>query len=208
VRNFFCIDSVLDRSHSGWLIGLTQDEIKTPLCYKTKVIYIGKNINGEIIKVQEGNHIGKILIIPFQYKDKNTYISYLSKDIQFDSTFLKLNRNKRILWINNLGEFAVKIDSGIPKGKYYLQIPERPVLKKFNPNYFNESLGGSRFAQSWFRLVSEKGKFKDIFLHYGSYSDGCITVINNSKFSVWNKIYLALMKCRLNKKYLTSLVVI
>jgi len=75
-------------------------------------------------------------------------------------------------------------------------------------DYFNESIGGSRFAQTWFRLIPEEGIPGDVFLHYGSYSEGCLTVINSKDFSVWNKIYLELMQCRESSMHVASLFVV
>ncbi|KKP66101.1 MAG: hypothetical protein UR68_C0032G0013 [Candidatus Roizmanbacteria bacterium GW2011_GWA2_35_19] len=207
MRKFFCINDVLDREHSGWLNGLTEDEIKTPLCYKTKVSLNNKNPNGEIIRVEEGIHKEKILTLPYKYKDKKTNISYLSTELPASKISLKLFRNKKILFVENVGKFNVEVDKKIVKGKYNLLIPERPILKILNPEYFSEKIGGSRFVETWFRMISEKGKQEDIFLHYGSYSKGCVTVLNNRSFSVWNKIYLTLMSCRLNNKYLAALLI-
>jgi len=204
-NNYFYIDDVLDRQHCGWLEGLTEDEIPVPLCYKTRVILLDEGKRGQTIKVKEGTHKGTILTIPYKYQDRDAVISFLSKSRSIKKTSLNLNTKTKILYIKNIGSFPVKISSSIKLGTYSLQIPIRPIKKIFNPDYFDEKNGGSRFVQTWFRLIPTEGILEDIFLHYGSFSKGCITVLSNKKLSVWNKIYLALTQSRVNDAYVSSL---
>lgn len=206
-NNIFYVEDVLDRKHSGWLEGLTSDEIATTLCYKTKVSLLSESKNNQIIKVEEGGHKDAVLTIPFKYQDKDAAVSYLSRNRENRKFSLVLNKNKKTLEIKTIGLFPVEVSPDIAEGIYTLQIPIRPIKKTFNPDYYDESIGGSRFVQTWFRLIPKKGVLNDIFLHYGSYSKGCITVINSKEFPVWNKIYLTLMQSRLDDKYLASLLV-
>ncbi len=205
-QNFY-IEDVLDREHAGWLEGLTQDGIKVPLCYKTKVTLLDETGKAQNIKVEEGEHKGTILSIPFRYRDKDAAVSYLSKNREKNKRSLILHKTKNTLEIITIGMFKVEISPDIISGIYKLQIPTRPIKKPLNPDYYNENVGGSRFVETWFRLTPTKGVLKDVFLHYGSYSKGCIAVINNKEFSVWNKIYLILMESRLDDNYVATLLV-
>lgn len=205
--NFFYIDDVLDRQHVGWLEGLTKDEILIPLCYKTEVILLDEDKKNQVIKVREGAHKDTILTIPYKYQDNNVVVSFLSKSRSIKKTSLNLNTKTKMLDVKNVGLFPVEISSDIKLGAYNLQMPIRPIKKILNSDYFDERIGGSRFVQTWFRLILTEGILEDTFLHYGSFSKGCITVLNNKELSVWNKIYLALTQSRLNDMYVSTLYI-
>lgn len=205
--SLFYVDDVLDRQHVGWLEGLTEDEILVPLCYKTEVILIGENKKGQIIKVNEGGHKGATLTIPYKYRDSDALVSFLSKSSSRNKTSLNLNTKTKILNFKKVWFFPVEISPNVKHGEYKLQIPIRPIKKIFNPDYFDEKIGGSRFVETWFRLIPTEGILEDTFLHYGSFSKGCITVLNNKELSVWNKIYLTLTQSRLNDMYVSTLYI-
>lgn len=205
--NFFYIDDVLDRQCVGWLEGSTKDKILIPLCYKTEVTLLDEDKKSQVIKVNEGTHKNTILKIPYKYKDSSTTVSFLSKSRNIKKISLYLNSKTKILDVKNVGLFPVEISSDIRLGAYNLQIPSRPIKKVLNADYFDERIGGSRFAQTWFRLIPTKSILEDAFLHYGSFSKGCITVLNNKKLSVWNRIYLTLIQSRLNDTHVSTLYV-
>ncbi len=206
-NNILAIGDVLDRTYSGWLEGINDEGIVIPLCYSTRVKHIEEVRNAQKILIIEGLHKGKIVIISYKYKDRGAKMSFLTPQIVFHKATLKLNKMKKELVIPKVGTFSVADTRSIQYGKYKLQIPERPITKPLNPEYFDENIGGSRFSQTWFRLIPEKGNPGEVFLHYGSYSEGCITVLNNKSFSVWNKIYLYLIKGRVSDVHLATLVV-
>ena len=201
----FYVDDVLDSQHAGWLEGKTSDEIIIPLCYGTAVTLLDEGKKSQTIRVDEGDHEGAILTIPYKYQGSNAIVSFLSKNLIKHKTSLILDTKRKLLNIKNVGSFSTQISPKIKHGDYFLQIPARPIRKTFNKDYFDEKIGGSRFVETWFRLVPKSGILEDVFLHYGSYSDGCITVLNNKKFSVWNKIYLELLKSRFNNLYVASI---
>jgi len=87
-KNIYCIEDVLERSLSGWINGITPDEIAIPLCYKTKVSLREGSKRGQVVVVQEGCHKDTTVIIPYKYQDSSGTISYLSQSLPNKKTAL------------------------------------------------------------------------------------------------------------------------
>src|SRR5581483_2221683 len=75
---------------------------------------------------------------------------------------------------------------------YLILNPDRRHSENVVESYVSEVNGGSRFAETWFPLV--KGEFEFKYLHYGSFSKGCVTVLSGSG---WKDVYLYVISSRM-----------
>jgi hypothetical protein len=197
------LTEVMDRNHRGWLkIKDGPDTILLP--YSTRVSIVNKNINSETIKIEESDRKGQVIKVPFLLKSTHGHYSFFSKKgIRFSRRIIHVKRKDNV-FIMDGKRYAIEISDNCKDGTYFLKFP----IRKFNTKgiYLDETKGGSRFADTWFPLVSRDTLDQSRFLHYGTYSEGCITVkhiINMG--SVWSDIFSQVMLSRIDDIYLAEI---
>lgn len=191
----FRVDNVLDKSLRGWLPVTSNNGKKYEIFYSTAVqCEIPKKLKE--FKIIEGFHKLDNVSIDFQKINPRLFVNYVSKGKIGEQSlcliFVDLEANKLIY--NSLGmlhELNIQANNLKP-GKYLILFPDRRHTDKISIDYLNESNLGSRFAETWFPLV--KGRFEFQYLHYGSYSNGCVTVISDGK--EWTNLYSYIIKSR------------
>lgn len=198
-----------DSISKGWL-ECEIDGGRVFLAQFTKVKLISKHKSYELIELLEGRYKSKIAQIPYYISDKNLKLSYLvPSDLRNLPAKLVYFSDKHILEIKGLGKFSAHMENIFQEREVFkIKLPDYPHTEKYSSEYFSENLGGSRFVETWFKLIPEESFISDSYLHYGTLSKGCLTVVYISGNDIWNKIYFHLMKHRLDNLYIGTLVVI
>ncbi len=207
----YSINKILDPILRGWIKVLKQNNREVFIYYGTRVELLKTEDFYQVVLVKEGIYKGQEVKIPYKGRSnfhKISYLSELTKSIRPAKLFLDIK--KSILYSPDLGKFEVAIKDDILPGLYYLQLPDYPHSSRIRNEYLDEKRGGSRFSETWFRVISENNKTDEVYLHFGKYSEGCVTVLydSKSKDQIWNKIYLYLINSRLDNTHVGSLEVI
>lgn len=198
------IGNVLDLMHRGWIKVILQDNGKVYLPITTKIKLLDKTENSEIIEVLEGYYKNQIAEVPYLAKNnKFNYSLLVNKFKPRKTVIIKISSNK--LKIGRLTCEVILDKNILMKGKYFIKFPIK--TKKELPSwYFNEQKGGSRFADTWLPLMQLNDLYPEKYLHFGSFSTGCITVKYNPRNkSLWTKIYLKIINSRIDDKNLCYL---
>lgn len=207
----YFIDKILDPTLRGWIKVLKQNSKEVFICYGTRAELLETKIFYQVILIKEGIYKGQEVRIPYKRRSNSYKISYLSELTKPQGPAeLFLDITKSILYSPHLGKFKVVIKNDIQYGLYYLQLPDYPHSNRIGNEYLDEKRGGSRFSETWFKIIPRNNEESEIYLHFGKYSEGCITVLYDSKSKVqmWNKIYLYLMSLRLDSTNVGILKVI
>lgn len=167
------------------------------LCYGTKVEKIKIDNKFEYIKILDGPFRDFFAKIPFKKVDsKISFLRKLPEDYKENPVKIFYYSDKEQVDIEGLGLFkTAKSSVSLFKGTYFLEIPSYPH-KKTPISYLKEEQGGSKFAETWFRVVPLKNSNSDIFFHFGKLSEGCITI---NQPNSWNIIYYHLIRRRFNR---------
>jgi hypothetical protein len=191
------LDKVKDGYNKGWLKVISTNGNQIFLPYGILAERINSNNNNETLNILEGIYKNTIVIAPLLRKCE----SYFSINAVHSKTITNffLDKSKKELSFNDLS-FPVICDDLLEMGTYTLWQPDYPHIHPFVTKYEDETKGGSRFASTWFRLVSEsKSLFKsNSYFHFGTYSMGCITFpyIKLRGVSIWNHVVLELSNSR------------
>lgn len=202
----YSIGNNLDSISKGWLKVLIDSQGGVDLAYSTKVELIQQNPDSEKVRIKEGNYENYIAHIPYFSKNQGSVFSYLIPSLEFKKNRVLRVKKDKIIFNGN--SFEVIIDRSILKtGKYRIKLPTK-TSKNLPPEYLDESRAGSRFAESWFPIYGEGDLVTEKYLHYGTVSEGCVTVKHKSmlSYNIWNNIYLFLMNSR-NKDGLATLII-
>lgn len=197
---------VVDRLHSGWLkveLG-SGDEISIP--YSTKVNVLKTTNKFEFVEILEGKMAKHELAVPFLRKLRcDTYSYFTDERVMFSKLNMRVDRKASVLLLDNK-RYRIKLSDDCKNGTYYVGFP---IKKKIiNKDYSDELHGGSRFFDTWFPLIRKDEFNISRFLHYGSYSEGCITVSHHgSGGKSWSEIFFKIMHSRINNAYLALLEV-
>lgn len=195
---------VLNKFDRGWTdINLLSGK-RVSLPYGTTFGFIQDNLlvildghhRGDSIGLTEGCHFVQSL-------GHQQLLTHQPNTIKYDS-----KNNKLILQ----GEKAYMLISPmrkiLPTGKYRLELPRFPHKKLCKSIYLDESIGGSRFAETWFEIVPIHGKRINSFLHYGEISNGCLTVsMKGNQKNIWTDIYLYLIVNRIQSTFVADLII-
>lgn len=185
------LTEVLDSQNKGWLVvqNIYGKDFSLPYLSQVK-----ENKSGDFY-ITTGPNINNILE---GKKFRNLYSKYFSSYADVVSN----NFDKVILSISHrtitVGGLVVKIEfleNSFTKGEYFILHPIK-TLKNINKKYFDEKIGGSRFAETWFPVISDKEKYPASYLHFGTISSGCIVVpyrFSDSSDPVWSEIFKKLM---------------
>ena len=177
-------------SKRGWLTIKHEDDLTAPkvLPYALKVQVTEVKNGREFFTIQEGRlkgHKGSVRLT-------NEGLSFLTEeDVHTAPVHLVYSKGNEILQIagTNKAYWAV-LDSTNPlaNGVYDLEIPYEPH-HRYGEYYEKYSI----FAKTWFRI----GHSGDRYLHFGRYSDGCITVRRQENNPTrWNEIYNVVITSR------------
>lgn len=199
------LTNVMDRYHGGWLkFEEGGDQILIP--YLTRVKKIKTTEDFEVIEVLEGKMAKQELSVPFLHKLGNdTYSYFTDEKIKFTKLHMSVNKKSEILTLNDK-HYHIKLSDECKKGTYYIGFPIKKNIK--NMEYPDETRGGSRFFDSWFPLIKKDEFNLSRFLHYGSYSEGCMTVSHReSGGKSWSDIFVEIMHSRVGGDYLAQIEV-
>lgn len=178
---------------NGWLRVNIGDVGCRFLCYGTKMEKIKVCKKFEYVKIIDGPFRDFYSKIPLD-KSGSSLLTKIYENYK-ETMAVVIYCNQQIN-IKGLGNFnTVKTKEKFPKGNYFLEIPSHPH-KKTPKFYLNKKSGGSRFSETWFRIVPFNNNKSDLFLHFGKVSEGCITVNQDNS---WDDIYNYLIRCRMNR---------
>lgn len=196
---------VVDRNYNGWL-EIEKETKKILLPYSTKVSIIKSDTNGEWVKIMEGDKKYELFKVPFLAQSPNSHYSFFTDEkINFSMQTIHINIKDKTLNLDGK-LYDIEINKNFNIGRYYLKFPIRKQDTKFA--YLDETKGGSRFSDSWFPLISKNELDFSKYLHYGTYSRGCITVKHIiGKKTVWSEIFFKIMHSRINDNYLARVIV-
>lgn len=192
------LDKVRDGYSKGWLkVRLSQNK-EVFLPYGLLVEKIDFSNQTETVRILEGAYKDAVVPIPF-VRDRESYFSLFEKS-KNESIVLETKSNHLLL---SKKVFPVVFDDSIKAGNYSLYLPDYPHNHVATYKYQNEVKGGSRFASTWFRIVKDGDSLfqSSSYLHFGTYSEGCITFpfFEKSGTSSWNKFVLSLSLLRLKE---------
>lgn len=188
------VNNVLDKSLRGWLPVIDSHRRRFEIFFTTLVRPNDQFCEFEIL---EGFHKSKGVAIDYQSINPRIFINYFDKQVRIKNEpcflFIELE-NSKLLYKSRgkIDELHVQVKNLDP-GKYLVLFPDRRHTDKISQEYIKESAGGSRFAETWFPLLKEKFEFQ--YLHFGSYSNGCATVLSHQG-QQWNHLYNYIVKSR------------
>jgi hypothetical protein len=163
------------------------------LCYGTKISKIETYDKFEYVKILDGpfrDFFSKITL------NNASHFEKITESYKEEPATLVYDQTRKKIGIAGLGLFNTAISNVIlPKGIYLLEIPSHPHKKTPN-SYLNEKNGGSKFAETWFRVVPLDDNHSDVFFHFGKLSEGCVTV---NELGSWDEIYYHIIRCRKNR---------
>jgi len=192
------LNKVRDGYSKGWLKVRLSHNKEVFLPYGLLVEKVDSSNQTETIKILEGPYEGAIAPIPF-LRDRESYFSLFKKSK--NKSIVLETKDKHLLL--NKKVFPVVFDDSIKIGDYFLYLPDYPHNHVATKKYENEAKGGSRFASTWFRLVKDGDSLfqSSSYLHFGTFSEGCITFPFFEKIGVssWNELILALSLSRLKE---------
>lgn len=198
----YAINNLLDKTHRGW-VDVDIDGVKRNICYNTTVILLEQKDEFELVEILDGPFIGKIAKVPYKKKSGSYRISYLEEDKKYRSDLIiEYDLKKKELSCLDFKLMAIH-SNVIPSGKYRLLIPRYPHDK--SRRYTGELDGGTRFAETWFQIESSSHISDNLFVHFGSITEGCITAVDSG--GLWTKMYLHLMNNRMDNRSVALLEV-
>jgi len=203
------LDKVRDSSQSGWLKVARIDGGEISIPYGILAQKLSSDSRGETYRILEGIYEDAIINTPL-IKEGSSYFSAL-KNKPIAKINLLLHKSKKRLEIDKQ-IYLVIFDNSIEEGNYSLLIPDYPHPSMSIKQYSNESEGGSRFASTWFKFVKkENSMFQSIsYLHFGTYSEGCLTFPYTKKKSAsdWSNLALRLSRSRIKSGVSSTMKVI
>lgn len=202
-RTYF-ISKILDRFHKGWITSFSLFGQRIDLPFSTRVFLLKNLKDGQLVKIVENRVKNEVVKIPYLSMGFNQRSSFLSnKNIVRHKLILRLKKKSGLLALNNK-QYRCAVDESIPKGDYVIRFPLQKL--DVNPKLVDENVGGSRFATTWFPIETNRDSITNRFLHFGSFSKGCITVKSEEAVdSIWPEVYLQIILARINNDTLASL---
>lgn len=203
------LDKVRDSSQSGWLKVARTDGGEISIPYGIRAQKLASDSRGETFQILEGIYEGAVINVPL-IKEGVSYFSAL-KNRPIAKINLLLHKSKKRLEIDKQ-IYLVIFDNSIEEGEYSLLMPDYPHPSVSIKQYSNESEGGSRFACTWFKFVKkESSMFQSTsYLHFGTYSEGCITFpyTKTKSFSGWSNLALRLSRSRVKSGVSSTMKVV
>lgn len=185
------VKNVLDRDFRGWVPVIDSKGKEFEIFYSTQ---IETKQNSKYFTILEGFNKNKVVTINHKSLPHRLYSEYLGSMKISESCFLVLDlARSEILFKKDEKMMQVMIQANnLTPGEYLILNPDRRHTDKIVKDYISETNGGSRFAETWFPLFKNEFEFK--YLHYGSFSNGCATVLSGSD---WTDIYLYVISSRM-----------
>jgi hypothetical protein len=192
------VANLLDRGNRGW-IKVSDDDKSFYIPYGTQIELLR---NGSY-RINEGIYQGKIVYIDFESIKPKLFTSYLSSGLENKPAVkMSLIQSQQKIYLPTTYKFYSIVCNNLPNGTYKIMMPDHKHTDRMSTDYYNEHRGGSRFCETWFPLVLEKG-FTGQYLHFGTFSEGCVTVTED-----WNEIYINLILSRLDSSSVGELTVV
>lgn len=168
-------------SKDGWfrVLDAQSKELSLTAYLKVKSEYI-KNKREYFIPL-EGVYRGQLLSVKLQNNGSSYFIFGVKHEPIAKAIY---SISKKTLTLNDKKYLTVDYkNEPWKKGLYDIEIPDYPHLGGRNYTKI------APHSKVWFRI----GHYGDKYIHAGSYSLGCITIIEHNK---WEEIYFALIKAR------------
>ena len=201
----FSLTNVLNKFDRGWAeIDLLGGE-RVVLPYGTTFGFIQENT----LMILGGHHKGEF--VDLSKKDRLFQLLSGCQIIESNLVAVKciLGNNQLIFPDGKTYTLAKSSKKMLPIGMYKLEVPRAPHYKLCKKVYLDESIGGSRFAETWFEIVPERGERLRTFMHYGEVSDGCLTVsMQGNLRGAWTDIYFSLILNRIEPNFVASLMIV
>lgn len=201
---FVRVSNILDKNLKGWLPIIDEENNNLEIPFFTLLQSIG---NEDKYLVKEGIAKDKIIRINYSKIYPRLFEKYETEKINTNEKCLIIvSLKEKLLFYKlkgNIEQYYVDAND-IKTGIYGIYLPSKRFEGNITNNYINEEGGGTRFAQTWFPIKDKI--FEERYIHYGSYSKGCITVLTGT--STWNKLYIHLMESRIKKELIGILKVI
>lgn len=196
----YFLDKVRDGLQLGWLKVKTIDEREIFIPYGIRVEKLSTTPKKESYRILEGIYENIIFNVSF-FKENISYFSPL-QNYQINNTKLLLQKTKKRLILDKK-TYSIILNYSIAEGEYNLLIPDYPHIPKLIEIYKDELNGGSKFASMWFKFVSKRETTfqSKSYLHFGTYSKGCITFpyLKQEGCSKWTDISMKLAMSRIQK---------
>lgn len=200
----YYLDKVRDGSQKGWLKVSLIDNREIIIPYGIIVEQLGSDERVATYKVLEGIYHNALILVP-----KSNY-SLFSPYLELPTFTVEINLLAKQLRVNNKN-YPVIVDNLFRPGAYNIHLPDYPHKETFIRKYQNEASGGSRFASTWFKLVSQEETLfnSSTYFHFGTYSQGCITFPYRQKLgrSYWNDIVMSLSRTRIKNSVCCQLII-
>lgn len=194
----YYLNRILDYDNKGWLEVIIKNEGFKKLPFSTKLSLIKREEDFETFKILEGNYKNKIAFVPYMVKGNNNSYSYSDKNFVAHRSKILVIKEDQQMYINDKIYNIIANKQFLSPGKYCIDFPIF-TTKDINSDYLDEQKGGSRFAQTWFPFLSNKDLFIEKYIHFGSYSEGCITIpfiYGKKESNAWREIYFSLINSR------------
>ncbi len=194
--------TLITTNKEGWITAYTDDAkqgISIP--YGTKVEYYYIKDNYEYFRIIEGRNFNKKKKIILKTELPADWKSRFSNKIQYKAPCrVYYNINEGLIKIKGIAGYhpvVMNYDEILPIGVYHLELLDSP----HNLHYYTQTyLQKNIHARSWFRIRTKILGGKGHYLHFGSISEGCITINANTEGAgeFWEKVYQKLILCREN----------
>lgn len=186
MNNVLYLTDILDSQNCGWLTieNIAGKKFSLPYLSQIKqdkkpgdfVIMTGPYINNVVREKKFNNHYYKFFSL---HRDTTT----IDK--------IELNIKEKTISVGGIITKVEFLNNSFSRGKYLVLHPVK-TSKIMDPRYYREPLGGSRFAGTWFPIISETEKYPVNYLHFGKISNGCIVVpysTDGSMGIIWSNIF-------------------
>ncbi|MCL4199712.1 hypothetical protein KJZ67_00025 [Patescibacteria group bacterium] len=196
--------NVLDKALRGWLPVVDDEGENFEICYGTAVNHT-ENINKYTIT--EGFHKNKTVRIDYNKIIPQFFNEYVGNiDINANKCFVVVDlSSNKLIYSDAYGLHELNVQANnLSVGDYSIICPDRRHDNKISKEYLSEYGIGTRFAETWFPIIKEKFEFR--YLHFGSYSNGCVTVIGNGQ--QWTALYKYVITSRLGEMTHGHLIVV
>ncbi len=192
------IANLLDRGNRGWIkVSEENKSFYVPCGTQIKLLSSGS------YRINEGIYQGKNVYIDLESIKPKLFTSYLSSGLESKPAVkMSLIQSQQKIYLSSTYKFYSAVCINLPNGTYKIMLPDHKHTDRMSIDYYNEHRGGSRFCETWFPLVSGNG-FTGQYLHFRTFSEGCVTVTEN-----WNEIYLNLILSRLDSSSVGELTIV
>ena len=196
-----------EQTTGGWLPIRFEEGSIADIVEYTRIDFYGSVMEGNAVrdkgKILEGYHKDRIFTVRREGDGKRSRFekvasgmyrggaNVLYHNTDHDITILGITVRTPTAAMNFDGGDGRGVNSWIPTGRYNLRIPPLPQR--------DVAVSGFNRGSVWF-LVAQEGRntMTDRFLHPGSVSYGCVTVLISRAAADWKRMYDHLIRSRLS----------